>query len=460
VTKGASVTKADESESEDVASTNVATGDINNDSYDDTIVGDPTAGKVYVYFGTSTSTGARDISTADVVISCVDATDDCGRVVLTGEVSQDSYKDIIIGASLADGEGDALPSAGEIYIVYGADSLPSTIDLATYAGVNTLYGKTENGGMGYEMLVIDVDGNGTNELVANLYNNTAVVFSFDLMDVIGRALMLSRLSLDNLTGTLTAPKVMLKFKLTASVDDALSVSDIKLTASGTGYDNTQVKSVRLYQDVNADGKLDDGDRQIGSTGTFSSDNGTLTFSSLAETVDAGTSEIWMVVYEFQNGTSGGVLNISDSVGGGWIGLAMFAVVMAVLACMRSMTRITLKKVRKVKFLRGLMGIVLMAILFEFTACGDSPDYGTSSTDATGTYTFKVSIASSSDITTSGSSGGTVEIIGAPVSGEEVSVTFSGSSSSTTTPATETPTSTTPSSVGLGGSGGIGCSLIR
>lgn len=267
--------------------------------------------------------------------------------------------------------------------------------------------------------------------------------------------MLSRIALDDLTGTVTAPKVMLRLALTASTDEALNVNTIKVTAGGTGVDNLHVKSVSLYRDENRNGELDELDTKLGTSQTFDSDNGTVTFTGLAQTIAAGSSEQWMVVYEFVNGSSSmNISAISDKPNGLsiFVLLALMSPLLMVSVLRNSMLRGSMRKMRY-DILKRAASFVLIAGLAVFLAsCGDNPDAYTAQVD--GDLTFKASIASASDIEISGA-GGTVDIIGAPIEGDEVTVNFKTSAVDGEVPSPNEPSS----NFGIAGSG-VGCSLIR
>jgi len=92
--------------------------------------------------------------------------------------------------------------------------------------------------------------------------------------------------------------VMMQVALSASATEAIDITSAAFTASGTANESTDLDSARLYVDVNSNGLLDVGiDRQLGSTLTSFTDNGSLTFGSLTEQVAAGGSALWLVVYD-------------------------------------------------------------------------------------------------------------------------------------------------------------------
>ena len=124
-------------------------GDINNDGYDDVIIGAMTAnpggrnmaGESYVVFGKAGGyTASLDLSDLDgsngFVINGVNAEDTSGRSVSSaGDINNDGYDDVIIGATQADQAGN--DNAGESYVVFGkADGYTASLDLSSLDGSN------------------------------------------------------------------------------------------------------------------------------------------------------------------------------------------------------------------------------------------------------------------------------------------------------------------------------------
>ncbi|MDB5385040.1 MAG: hypothetical protein JWM11_686 [Planctomycetaceae bacterium] len=130
-------------------------GDVNGDGFDDVFIGAPGgagadntstgAGESYVVYGGSALPATIDLATlgsAGVTIYGIDANDQSGiSVSNAGDMNHDGFGDLIIGADKGDGATNTKNGAGESYVIFGSDSLPSTINLASLnsAGI-TLFG--------------------------------------------------------------------------------------------------------------------------------------------------------------------------------------------------------------------------------------------------------------------------------------------------------------------------------
>ena len=98
---------------------------------------------------------------------------------------------------------------------------------------------------------------------------------------------------------------MLQLTLINYTIEEVCVSSITFYASGTGDDQSDLGGVNLYLDGNDDGLLDAQDVQIGSSQNYSTDDGNVTFSSLAKTIYPSSSENWLLVYNFSGNGEGG-----------------------------------------------------------------------------------------------------------------------------------------------------------
>ncbi|MCA9272910.1 MAG: FG-GAP repeat protein [Phycisphaerales bacterium] len=168
----------------DESGTSVGTaGDINGDGYDEIIVTAPRArvpgssrkGVSYVIFGSATvgSSGSIDFAalngTNGFAIYGVDSDDYAGRsAALAGDVNDDGFDDLILGAHLADPNGT--DRTGASYVIFGGSSVGSSgmLELSTLNGTNgyVIQGINAEDRCGHSVSSAgDVNGDGVDDLL-------------------------------------------------------------------------------------------------------------------------------------------------------------------------------------------------------------------------------------------------------------------------------------------------------
>jgi hypothetical protein len=144
-----------------------AAGDVNGDGYADIVAGTrlndaggADAGQAYVFFG-----GASPDTVADLTLTGLVAGDFLGVAVGTaGDVNDDGYDDVIVGASLNDAAGT---DAGAAYVYYGGASPDAVADATLTAEAAGDYFGSSVGTAG------DVNGDGRADVVVGAYQNDA-----------------------------------------------------------------------------------------------------------------------------------------------------------------------------------------------------------------------------------------------------------------------------------------------
>ena len=151
----------------------LASGDVNADGIADILVSArladgpdntrDTAGEVYVIFGSRTLPETVDVASGqeDVLILGGQAHILLGFVA-GGDVNGDGIDDIVMGTRHAG--GGATPT-GEAYIVFGSRDLAGTVDIALNEHDLSIVGAQPGDGAGAFLLVADVNGDGSNEII-------------------------------------------------------------------------------------------------------------------------------------------------------------------------------------------------------------------------------------------------------------------------------------------------------
>ena len=163
-------------------------GDVNNDGYDDLIIGAPfvddggdNAGVAYVVWGKAgagrTNINANDFLASDgFVIQGGAANDQFGiSVSAAGDVNNDGYDDLIVGANGGNNGGD---TAGKAYVIWGKTGVTraniDTENLATSDGF-VIQGENEGDRLGYSVSAAgDINKDGYSDLVVGAAYRDAV----------------------------------------------------------------------------------------------------------------------------------------------------------------------------------------------------------------------------------------------------------------------------------------------
>ncbi|HEX7975784.1 MAG TPA: FG-GAP repeat protein [Anaerolineales bacterium] len=150
----------------------VAVGDVNKDGIADIVAGaygaNAGAGKTYVFYGSKSLSGTLDLKAnpalANVTLTGVNAGDESGFYVATGDLNKDGYADILTSAYFSQGYNNATGAeTGTVYAVYGGSGLAGTISL-TNASV-TVYGAAAGDRLGRSIVAGDVNTDGYADMI-------------------------------------------------------------------------------------------------------------------------------------------------------------------------------------------------------------------------------------------------------------------------------------------------------
>jgi hypothetical protein len=151
----------------------VSGGDINGDTLGDIIIGAPSwaadyRGRVDVFYGREELAPGTifdlHASPADLTITGAAPEESLGTALVAADLDGDWKSDLILGAPSASRGGES--EAGAVYILFGSDSLPGTVDLSRENADVTILGNEHLGYLGYSLSAGDVNGDGIEDVIA------------------------------------------------------------------------------------------------------------------------------------------------------------------------------------------------------------------------------------------------------------------------------------------------------
>ncbi|MFX0121286.1 MAG: hypothetical protein ACFFAM_19425, partial [Promethearchaeota archaeon] len=166
--------------SEDISGWAVAgVGDVNNDGYDDIIIGavsnnegGENAGKTYLIFGRPTTLWRMDINLSEADVSFIgeNSHDNSGFAVAgAGDVNNDGYDDIVIGAS---GNEEGGNDAGQTYLIFGRPTNQWQIDIDLAEANASFIGEEYSDSSGWSVAGVgDVNNDSFDDIVIGASGN-------------------------------------------------------------------------------------------------------------------------------------------------------------------------------------------------------------------------------------------------------------------------------------------------
>ncbi|GJM21016.1 MAG: hypothetical protein DHS20C15_09310 [Planctomycetota bacterium] len=148
-------------------------GDVNNDGYDDILLGadqwdvvggvQTDDGRAYLVYGGASIANTIDIGSlgaGGVTFTGGNSDDEAGGfVAMGGDMNRDGYADLLIGAQNADPNGG---NSGEAYLVHGSPALPTSVALDALGELGVAYGGTGPGVRAGSEVAFLGDLNGSN----------------------------------------------------------------------------------------------------------------------------------------------------------------------------------------------------------------------------------------------------------------------------------------------------------
>ena len=122
-------------------------------------------GKAYVIFGGRGGRIDTALGQQDITVIGREAGDFLGIALAGGDVNGDGFSDLLLGASGADGPGNARDSSGEAYVLSGSDSLAKEIDLSERDPDLTIFGAAAEDLIPNRLASGDIDGDGRDEIL-------------------------------------------------------------------------------------------------------------------------------------------------------------------------------------------------------------------------------------------------------------------------------------------------------
>jgi hypothetical protein len=109
---------------------------------------------------------AIDLSLEEAALTLFGAqTNDMVKAVAAGDINDDGYQDVIVGAFGADGPEDTRPDCGEVYVIFGPANQGERIDVAEGQQDVTIFGADSGDSLGFAVAADDINGDGIDDIL-------------------------------------------------------------------------------------------------------------------------------------------------------------------------------------------------------------------------------------------------------------------------------------------------------
>ncbi len=158
----------------DLFGAQVCAADLNNDGFDEIIIGATVAwyqgdgsgrGSVYIIYGSSSLPSVIQARTeSDIIIEGNEPFDHIGKYLKKGDFNNDNFDDLVFTSAYWPGAG-ANGQRGKAWILFGNNSLPSYFNInQTYSQISGFAGQNQNDEMAYASAG-DINGDGIDDLI-------------------------------------------------------------------------------------------------------------------------------------------------------------------------------------------------------------------------------------------------------------------------------------------------------
>ncbi|MCK5560230.1 MAG: FG-GAP repeat protein, partial [Thermoplasmata archaeon] len=151
----------------------VASGDVNGDNYDDILIcarQEGSIGAIYIIYCNASLPLTKDLQTEQADVKIIGDGGQAGSAITAGDLNGDLIDDIIVSAWQANGPGGTRNNCGEVYIINGSNSLPSTIDISLSQEDILIYGDESGDWAGHSLSVGKIDNDDAYDIVIGAQN--------------------------------------------------------------------------------------------------------------------------------------------------------------------------------------------------------------------------------------------------------------------------------------------------